>query len=115
MRQVHPLRLQYEAFSNANPMMAPIAALAEQVRSNENRWPPTIRSSQCRRMFPRQIVAALDAWRDASEAFAERTFMAVYGSPTLQAGVGVDPGRHVAVTPGRQERAASRTHGAADC
>ena len=31
MRQLHPLRLQYELFSNANPLMAPIAALAEQV------------------------------------------------------------------------------------
>ena len=34
MRQLHPLRLQYEFFSNANPLMAPIAALAEQVRDN---------------------------------------------------------------------------------
>ena len=33
MRQLHPLRLQFELFSNANPMMAPIAALAEQVRA----------------------------------------------------------------------------------
>ena len=32
-----------------------------------------------------QIVAALDAWRDMNEALAERTFLAVYGSPTLQA------------------------------
>ena len=37
-----------------------------------------------------QIVAALDAWRDGCEAFAERLFMATYGSPTLQAAVGVD-------------------------
>ncbi len=39
----------------------------------------------------RQIVAALDAWRDMSEALAERTFLTVYGSPTLQAAVGIDP------------------------
>ena len=39
----------------------------------------------------RQIVAALDGWRDMSEALAERTFLAVYGSPTLQAAVGIDP------------------------
>jgi hypothetical protein len=39
----------------------------------------------------RQIVAGLDAWRDASEALAERTFLTVYGSPTLQAAVGIDP------------------------
>ena len=39
----------------------------------------------------RQMVAALDAWRDVSETLAERTFLAVYGLPTLQAAVGVDP------------------------
>jgi hypothetical protein len=39
-----------------------------------------------------QIVAALDAWRNASEMLAERTFMAVYGSPALQAAVGIDSG-----------------------
>src|SRR5262245_2539691 len=32
--RLHPLRLQYELFSNANPMMAPVAAMAEQVREN---------------------------------------------------------------------------------
>ena len=41
-------------------------------------------------MCPRQIVAALDAWRDGYEAFAERLFMATYGSPTLQAACGID-------------------------
>jgi Protein of unknown function (DUF3141) len=34
MRQIHPLRLQYEIFSGANPMMAPVATLAERVRSD---------------------------------------------------------------------------------
>src|SRR6266852_1860280 len=34
MHQLHPLRLQYELFSNANPMMAPVAAIAEQARAN---------------------------------------------------------------------------------
>ena len=34
MQQMHPLRLQYEVFSNANPMMAPIATMAEQVRKD---------------------------------------------------------------------------------
>jgi hypothetical protein len=40
----------------------------------------------------RQIVAALDAWRDISESLAEKTFLTVYGSPALQAAVGIDPG-----------------------
>src|ERR1700726_2729944 len=34
LRQMHPLRLQYELFSNANPMMAPVANMAEEVRKN---------------------------------------------------------------------------------
>ena len=38
-----------------------------------------------------QIVTALDAWRTVSETLAERTFVAVYGSPALQAAVGIDP------------------------
>src|SRR5690349_5319384 len=34
MREMHPLRLQYSLFSDANPFMAPIAAWAEQARQN---------------------------------------------------------------------------------
>ena len=34
MWQMHPLRLQYEAFSNANPLMASVAPLAEEVRKD---------------------------------------------------------------------------------
>ena len=90
-RQFHPLRLQYEAFSNANPLMAAVAGRAEQVR--ENRRPaaadnPFIAMQEA---VSKQIVAGLDAWRDFSEAAAERVFMATYGSATLQAAVGVDP------------------------
>jgi hypothetical protein len=91
MQQMHPLRLQFELFSNANPMMAPVAAWAEQVR--ENRRPASAGNPlvALQETASRQIVAALDAWRDATEALAERTFLTVYGQPTLQAAVGVDP------------------------
>jgi phosphotransacetylase len=34
MHQLHPLRLQYELFSNPNPMMAPVATMAEQIRND---------------------------------------------------------------------------------
>src|SRR5262245_55491217 len=37
-----------------------------------------------------QNVSAIDGWREASENLAERTFLAVYGSQTLQAAVGID-------------------------
>ena len=89
MRQMHPLRLQYEFFSDANPMTAPVADLAEQVRKDRKPVAADNPFVALQENVSRQIVAALDAWRDANEAFAERTFLAVYGSPTLQSAVGI--------------------------
>ena len=74
--------------------MAPVAALAEQVR--ENRKPVAADNPflALQETMSRQIVAALDAWRDVdAKRCAERTFLAVYGSPALQAAVGIDPRR----------------------
>src|SRR5215510_14790198 len=91
MHQLHPLRLQYELFSNANPVMAPVAAMAEQVRNNRRSVAADNPFVAMQENASRQIVAALDAWRQASETFAERCFFTVYGSPTLQAAAGIDP------------------------
>jgi len=91
MQQLHPLRLQYEFFSNANPMMAPVAAWAEQVRKDRRPAAADNPFLALQENASRQIIAALDAWRDMTETLAERTFLAVYGLPTLQAAVGVDP------------------------
>ena len=91
MQQLHPLRLQYELFSDANPMMAPLAAMAEQVRNNRKPAAEDNPFIAIQEIASRQIVAALDAWRDFSETLAERTFLAVYGSPALQAAAGIDP------------------------
>ena len=91
MRNCHPLRLQYELFSDQNPAMAPVAALAEQIHKNRKSLASDNAFAAMQENFSDQVVAMLDAWRDTSEMLAERTFLAVYGSPTLQAAVGVDP------------------------
>jgi Protein of unknown function (DUF3141) len=91
MRQLHPLRLQYQIFSNANPAMASIATLADQVRRHRQPAAADNPFLVLQDNASRSIVAALDAWRDASEVFVEQMFFAVYGSPALQAAVGVDP------------------------
>ena len=91
MRELHPLRLQYKAFSNANPFMASIATLAEQIRGNRKPAAADNPFIAMQENMSRQIISALNGWRDAVEALSERTFMTVYNSPTLQAGVGVDP------------------------
>jgi hypothetical protein len=91
MQQMHPLRLQYELFSNSNPLMTPVATLADQVRRDRRPVASDNPFVAMQEQVSRQIVAALDAWRDMNEAMAERTFLAMYGSPTLQAAVGIDP------------------------
>ena len=91
MWQMHPLRLQYEAFSNANPLMASVAPLAEEVRKDRRPAAADNPFLAMQENLSRQIVSSLDAWRDANEAMAESVFRMVYGSPTLQAAVGVDP------------------------
>ena len=39
----------------------------------------------------KQIVTALDAWRDEKEKLSEQAFLSIYGSPALQRAFGVDP------------------------
>jgi hypothetical protein len=91
MQRLHPLRLQYELFSNENPMMAPVATLAEQVRKDRRPVATDNPFVTMQETVSDQIVHVLDAWRDMSEALAERTLLVVYGLPTLQAAVGIDP------------------------
>jgi hypothetical protein len=91
LRRIHPLRLQYEIFSNANPLMAPLEAMAEWVRAHRSPASAGNPFVALQAAVSDQIVAALDVWRDARDSFAEAVFLSVYGSPVLQAAVGLDP------------------------
>jgi len=91
LHQMHPLRLQCQIFSNANPFMAPIASLAEEVRKNRRPVAADNPFIGLQENVSKQIVAALDGWRDFIETVAERIFLTVYGSPALQAAAGIDP------------------------
>jgi pimeloyl-ACP methyl ester carboxylesterase len=91
LQQLHPLRGQYDFFSDANPMMAPVAAMAEQVRNNRRPVAADNPFVEMQEVVSGQIVAGLNAWRDMIETLAERTFLAIYGSPGLQAAMGIDP------------------------
>jgi len=91
MRNMHPLRVQYEAFSGRNPLMKTVASAAEKVRERRK---PAVSDNPFvafQEKVSEQIVTALDKWRDSQEAFSEALFLSVYGSPALQAAVGVDP------------------------
>ena len=71
--------------------MAPVARLAEQVRANRKRSDSDNPFLMAQENMSKRIENILDSWRETSETLAERMFLAIYGSPTLQAAVGVDP------------------------
>jgi hypothetical protein len=89
LARLHPARLPFELFSDANPLLAPIGGLAEQVRQERQpaaRENPFVRLEE---QVSAQITAALDGWRDLRDQAQEQLFLAVYGSPVLQALVGL--------------------------
>ena len=91
VKRMHPLRMQYEQFSDANPFMAWIEAAARTTR--ENRAPASKDNLlvEMQEDASQQIVKGLDAWRDMAERLSESAFLSTYGSPFLQAAVGIDP------------------------
>ena len=90
-RKQHPLRVQYEAFSEANPVMKAVEAAAEKVRKQRKPAASDNPFVVFQETMSKQIVASLDHWRDLQETFSEALFLSIYGSPVLQAAVGIDP------------------------
>jgi len=91
MRNLHPLRLQYEAFSSKNPWMSWVKSAAESIEGNRKPVSKENPFLAFQEQMGKQIVHALDSWRDSQEAFSEAMFLNIYGSPALQAAVGIDP------------------------
>ncbi|WP_083567582.1 DUF3141 domain-containing protein [Hyphomicrobium sp. CS1GBMeth3] len=89
MRQLHPLRLQYEIFSNENPYMKAIEWIAKCVRVARQ---PALESNvlwQAQCSVSDAIETSLNAYRDMRDTLLEATFHAIYGSSLLQALVGL--------------------------
>lgn len=89
LRQLHPYRLRYRVYSSKNPLLHGIDQLAERVRAERRPAAPNNIFTAMQEAFSRQIVAALDQYRDLRDTAVERYFMNLYGSPVLQALVGL--------------------------
>ena len=90
-RNLHPLRVQYEALSSQNPLMKTVQTAAEKAREERKSAAQDNPFLVLQEKISNHIVNSLDQWRDSQEALSEAMFLAVYGSPALQAAVGVDP------------------------
>ena len=91
-KALHPLRLGYTMFASHNPWMKMVPALAAQVVASRESVAPAIRSSRCKTRCLNQIVASLDTWRDTRDTLQEKLFFGFYGSPVVQAWLGIDAG-----------------------
>jgi pimeloyl-ACP methyl ester carboxylesterase len=89
MRQCHPLRLQYEMFSRSNPYLRPLLAWVEGVRANRKPVANDNPFWQAQEQITKFIETSLDAYRDLRDHACEAVFQATYGSPLLQALVGL--------------------------
>jgi pimeloyl-ACP methyl ester carboxylesterase len=89
LRDVHPLRLQYEMFSHTNPFMRPLLSCVGNVRANRQSVPKDNAFWQAQEQFGDWIETSLDAYREVRDHAFEMWFDTIYGSPLLQAMVGL--------------------------
>jgi hypothetical protein len=89
MRKMHPLRLPYEMFTPTNPLLKSVSSMADNVR--EDRQPVSRDNAlwQAQERMGKAIESSLKAYGDMRDRFLETAFHAVYGSPLLQALVGL--------------------------
>jgi hypothetical protein len=90
MRGLHPLRLSYEMFGPRNPWMAWVATEAERIRGRRAPAGAGNPLVAAQALMSKAMVEGLDAWRKAAERLSEEAFHAIYGTPGLQAALGID-------------------------
>lgn len=89
MRRIHPNRLRFEALSDQNPFMRPIPHWAETVRGDRRPVSPNNPFLAFEHMASDMITSGLEMWGKARDAATEAFFFNTYGSPIVQAMVGL--------------------------
>jgi hypothetical protein len=88
-RRLHPNRLRFEMFADQNPLMQPVAAWAELVRANRRPVGADNPFMTFERLAAEMIGNGLEAWGKSRDTFQEAVFLSTYGSPWLQAMLGL--------------------------
>jgi pimeloyl-ACP methyl ester carboxylesterase len=90
-RKMHPNRVRFAIFSDDNPAMRLVAESAEQVRKDRQPVAEDNPFVTAERSLAKAISGTLTAMGEARDAMTERLFHYTYGSPLVQALVGLDP------------------------
>ncbi|MCO6417348.1 DUF3141 domain-containing protein [Siccirubricoccus sp. KC 17139] len=78
-RQLHPLRLRRTLVSDRNPLMAPVAPLAEMARQHRRPARKGNPFLAWEAMWAGAVEQGFDTWRDWRDAWTEIAFHGVYG------------------------------------
>lgn len=89
LRRAHPLRLQYEIFSDRNPFMRGLQTMAEAVRGDRQPAAPSNALHQVEEAASEQIVQWLQSLGSVRDQLYEQVFRTTFGNPLLQALVGL--------------------------
>ena len=87
---MNPLRLSYTMFADKNPCMAGIHSLAAQVSACRKPVAADSPFLAVQKQVSDQIIASLDSYRVARDQMSERMFFGIYGSPAVQALLGLN-------------------------
>jgi hypothetical protein len=90
LRQLHPNRLRFAMFSDDNPFMQLLAGAAERAKTELAPAAKDNPLTQMERAMASWISSSLTAAGEQRDKLAEQLFLATYGSPLLQALVGLD-------------------------
>ncbi len=91
-RAMHPTRLRFSIFSDDNPMMQPVKTLADSVRQERRSVSPDNPLLAAENAASSWMTACLKAYGEVRDLMMEAMFLATYGSPFLQALVGLRAG-----------------------
>jgi Protein of unknown function (DUF3141) len=97
---LHPLRLSYTMFADANPWMQGVEALATYAAASRRPASPDNPFLQLQSKTSTQITAGLDTYQAARDQMAEEIFFGIYGSPLVQTMFGLDGASEVRPPPG---------------
>ena len=89
MAQMHPLRLQFSAYSDANPFAFPLRVVAEMSAGTASG--PGNAFVEAQEKFSEAMVEGLETWRKTAEYVSEQLFLKIYGSPWPPKAMGIDP------------------------
>jgi hypothetical protein len=89
VRQMQPSRMQRWFYSERNPAMKPVSALADMVRTQRVESEPDNPMRVMEETASQVIEQSLNAYRDARDQWAETMFYAIYANPLVEAMLGL--------------------------